>query len=189
MCGAVFMSRGNRAEWVWHPPEVDADNAVGQVTKRCSMWVSNQGLGEGVVHAMTWLLCDSLDAAYMQVPATASAKEARAERRPAKWLSRLRADIDAGQDWPLLQVPRERMENFREAVRMKAWSFMVWLMARYPEAWLQLCSALQPEQLTTEDVEAGFHDVLGRSVGDCEAEWREWMRSGSYIGKASGLPD
>ncbi len=184
--GQVFDSESGVAEWCYHRVGSDADSAVGQYTKRATPWF-NASLSEGLVHTMTWLLCGTTLAAYMDLPTTGGAGKER-EEDPATWLQRLRDDVDAGRDWPLVQVVRERMENFREPVRYKAWTFALWLLARYPEQWASLLNALGPEPRLPEDVTRIFTEVLKRDPAELDDEWRNWVRRGSPIGKASGFP-
>jgi hypothetical protein len=108
-------------------------------------------------------------------------------RDPGVWLERLYSEIAAGKDWPLVQVPRERYDNFHESARIKTWSFMLWLVARYPERWPRLLEDVSKPNQLPEDVAAAFREVLERDVGEIEAQWRKWARSNSRIGKASGL--
>jgi hypothetical protein len=179
-----FASESGAAEWMRHKGN-DGDYAVGFATKFGEPRF-NQGLSEGVVHMMTWLLCGTMESSYMAIPATAAGKEVRSTR-PADWLRELRAEIDKGEDWPLVDVPREKLESFRDPVRFKSWSFMGWLLARHPDRWVRLLVDLgQPR--TQEEVTATCEKVLGRKLLEVEAEWREWARAGSRIGKASGLP-
>ena len=94
--------------------------------------------------------------------------------------------IDSATDWPLVQVPRERMDNFRDPVRAKSWSFCVWLLARHPEDWLDLCAALNKKNASQQDVDDLFAENLALDVAESEAEWRAWAQQNSAIGKASG---
>lgn len=180
-----FSSRSGPAEWFQHDAH-DDDFAVGHATKRGTGWF-NPGFGEGLVHTMTALLCNSMHASYFMLPTTRSTATKR-PRRPDECLQLLRADIERGEDWPLVQVPRERHENFRDPVRFKSWSFVSWLLARHPDRWVQLLVELGHESRLPEDVAAIFEKVLARKIGEVEAEWREWARAGSSIGRASGLP-
>jgi hypothetical protein len=185
--GNTFAVPGGHAEWVIHRvPENDADRAVGQWTKRAHAAL-NSPLTEGMVHLATWLLCDSMISTYMQLAHTGGKAEER-PTAPADWFRLLRAEIDAGADWPLVQVPREGFQNFRVSVRFKSWSFVTWLIARHPDRWVQLLVALPGERLSEEAVEQAFQSVLGRGTGEVEAEWRAFARRGSRIGKAAGLP-
>jgi hypothetical protein len=184
--GTTFHVGGVRAEWVFQYAAGDADHAVGQFTKRGTEGL-NSALTEGLVHCATWLLCDSMMSSYIQLAHTGGGAEAP-PTAPAEWFRRLQADIDLGQDWPLRQVPREGFQNFRESVRLKAWSFVLWLIARHPDRWVQLLGAMQGERIAEAAVDQAFESVLGRGVGEVEAEWRAFARRGSRIAKAAGLP-
>ena len=186
MGGFAAQVGGGWVELSWHRAETDADRAVAHATKR-GLASMNDGLHEGLVHTMTWLLCGSTLTGYMDIAATSTGKEERDVRDPAEWRKRLLSEIAAHKDWPLVQVPRERHENFRESVRYKAWSFTTWLVCRHPDEWPTLMTRLDKQPLTAEEVAAIVLEVLGRSVDDAEMEWREWAKAGSRIGKASGL--
>lgn len=69
---------------------------------------------------MTWLLCGSVHTSYMELPTTARLGD-RIERDPDLWLQQLQDQVEAGTDWDLAQVPRERLDNFRDPVRFKSW--------------------------------------------------------------------
>lgn len=184
--GHGFPSGGGRAEWSWHDRSEDADHAVAHVTKRGAPWF-NHPLGEGLVHTMTWLLCGSLHTSYMELAATEGEKEERS-RDPAQCLAALRAAIENGEEWPLAWIPRERSDNFRNPARYKSWSFVTWLLARHPDEWVWVLADLQEQTLSEDDVRETVAALLHRDFDEIEAEWREWARAGSTIGKASGLP-
>jgi tetratricopeptide (TPR) repeat protein len=183
--GAAFESNSGRAAWCYQDLEVDGDNAVAQLTKRGTPEF-NQGFSEGLVHAMTWLLVGTCETWFMNLPLTASGKM-ELTHDPVEWLESLREQVDAHRDWPLVQVPRERMDNFRNAVRTKSWSFVLWLLARHPQQWDTLLTRLGHDALEPEEVERIFAEVLGRPIGEVEDEWRNWVRRGSAIGRACGL--
>lgn len=167
----------------------DADQSVAMVTKRCLVGGRNTGLGEGLMHASTWLLCGSTLTFYCDLPKTFSGNARLLPRDPKAWLSRLQDEIEAGTDYPLVQIPRQRSDNFHESARIKSWSFMLWLVARHPDRWHKLLDKLSTPDLLPEDVTKVFATVLERDLGEVEDEWRAWARRGSRIGKASGLID
>lgn len=179
-----FDAANGRAEWMFHGRESDADMAVGLVTKRGTRSF-NQAFTEGLVHTMTWLLCGSVQASYMLLPATTQGV-GRIPRTPDAWLQQLQDQVEAGTDWELAQIPRERLDNFREPVRFKSWQFVLWLLARYPDRWATLLAELGHDQRLPEEVVAIFAKVLERPLGEVEQEWRAWVRRGSLIGKAAG---
>ena len=178
-----------RADVNWFAQPNDADHSVAMVTKRCLVGGRNTGLGEGLMHASTWLLCGSTLTFYCDLPKTFSGNAKLLPHDPKVWLSRLQDEIEAGTDYPLVQIPRQRSDNFHESARIKSWSFMLWLVARHPDRWLKLLDKLSAPDLLPEDVTKVFATVLERDLGEVEDEWRAWARRGSRIGKASGLVD
>ena len=155
------------------------------MTKRHFLDLRNEGLGEGLNHVMTWILCGSVHTYFADLPKTV-AGDAVMPRDPDKWIERLWDEIDQGEDMPLVVVPRERADNFRDSTRLKAWSFMHWMLARYPDKWLPLIDGCGIPKITPEGVEAVFLEVLGRPLEEIEREWRDWARRGSKLGEASG---
>lgn len=177
---------GKMAEWSVSQPTDDADRVVAHVMMRCAAQRLNGSMSEGLVHALTWMMCGTVKSRYMQLAHTAGAKRDAWPLDANKWRLRLEDAIEAQQDWPLIQVPRERMDNYRDPCRAKSWSFCVWLLARHHEDWLDLCAALNQKNMSQDDVQGLFGETLGVDVEDCEAEWRAWARRNSSIGRASG---
>jgi len=70
--------------------------------------------------------------------------------------------------------------------RGKSWSFCVWLLARHPKDWLDLCAALNKPNATQAEVNDLFAECIAFDVSECELAWRAWARKNSSIGKASG---
>lgn len=170
-----------------HPRPLDADTIVAHVT----MWGfangANEGLGQGLVHTMTSLLVGTMNTWFGAPPPTVASPKEHLPRDPKEWAARIREEIRARQDWPVVQVPRERLSSFRENVRVKSWSFVLWLAARHPDRWtrvfLGIDSAKGP---LPEAIDAVFRAELGRSALELEAEWREWAGGDSAIAKATG---
>ena len=140
----------------------------------------------GFMHALTWMMCGTVETRYIQLAHTVAGKRKPWPAKADVWRQRLEDELTNGTDWPLIQLPRERMDNFRDQVRAKAWSFCVWLLARHPEDWLDLCATLNKPNATEGDVQELFGGALGRDVEECEAEWRAWAARKSLIGRASG---
>lgn len=176
---------GGRASATWHNAGLDSDHAVANVTKRHFLDQRNEGLGEGLTHVATWLVCASTHTYFADLPKTVSGGEVM-PRDPDEWFERLWDEIDRGEDMPLVVVPRERADNFRDSTRLKSWSFMFWLLARYPQQWLPLIDGCSTPKITPEGVEAVFLEVLGSPLQDVEQEWRSWARRGSKLGAATG---
>lgn len=184
--GVSYQDQGKEAEWSLCQPADDPDRVVAHVMMRCAAQRLNPGLSEGLVHTLTWMMCGSVKTSYMQLAHTVSSKRDEWPKDPSLWRRRLEAAIESAQDWPLAQIPRERMDNYRDPVRAKAWSFCVWLLARHPTDWLDLCAELNKPNATQEDVDDLFAENLAFTVDECEIEWRRWARRNSAIGKASG---
>jgi len=177
---------GGRAAVTWQPQNLDADYSVANVTKRHLQDQRNEGLGEGLTHVTTWLLCGTTRTWFADLPKTVVGDAKPMGRDPKEWLQSLWKEIDEGRDFPLLQVPRERADNFRDSARLKAWSFMCWMLARYPDKWWPLIMSLSGGTFSEEDCAHAFEEVLGRPVAEIDAEWRRWARRGSKLGEASG---
>lgn len=182
-----FDSSRGTAEIQRHPPELDADSIIAHVAMWGFATRRNDGLGQGFVHAMTSLLVGSNNTWFGAEPKTRAGSGAALPRDTVAWSARIREEIANGKDWPVVQVPRERLDNFREVVRVKAWSFVTWLMARHPIEWPRVFEAIETDKNPMpEQIEAIFQRELGRSVQDVEAEWREWARGDSAIARATG---
>ncbi|MCK5940818.1 MAG: hypothetical protein KAI24_02515 [Planctomycetes bacterium] len=168
------------------PLEDSADRVVGHTVRRHFVGRHNDGFGEGCVHAMTWLMVGTLKSHFTKLQHTVTKGMKPLQRRPDDWRERLHAEVAAGNDWPMAQIPRERIDNFRDSVRVKSWSVVLFLMARFPDRWYAFLASLPDVKgLTVEQVEKCFEDELGCTVGKVDAEWREWAREGSRIGRAT----
>lgn len=162
------------------------DDVVAFVAHRALGDRLNRACGEGLSHAMTWLLCGSLKTRYLKLASTVSSDGHRDSDSPDVWLDQQRTAIRGGSDWPLLDVLRTRSDNFRDEAHHKAWLFMLWLPARYPECWGKLTTALAGVSEPTA-IEAVFTKTLGRSVAELDDEWRRWASGDQPIGKATGI--
>ena len=184
--GLSYQENGKWAEWSVCAKGDDEDRVVGHVMMRCAAQRLNPSMSEGLVHALTWMMCGSVKTHYMELAHTVSNKRDAWPADPRVWGLRLEAELANDADWPLIQIPRERMDNFRDPVRAKSWCFCVWLLARHHEDWLDLCAALNQPNASQDDVASLFGETIGFDVEECEAEWRTWARKNSSIGKASG---
>ncbi len=181
-----FQSSQGTAEVFRHGESLDADNIIAHV----AMWgfasQQNEGLGQGFVHVMTSLLVGTTWTWFGAEPKTRAANQKPLPRDEKAWDQRLREEIRAGKDWPLVQVPRETLSSFREIVRVKSWSFVLWLMARYPDNWTRALQALPTDKNPMpEQVEKVFLQDFGMPLQQIEAEWREWARGDSALAKAT----
>jgi hypothetical protein len=186
--GQQFTAARGLATVSWHEAALDADRTVSHVLEYCLLHRSNAGLGEGVVHLASWLLCGTMITSFMELARTSSGQEVHLPEVGDAWLKLLQDEIAAGRDVPLVQVPREPIANFRPGVRLKSWGFMLWLVCRCPDTWFELVEKLSTDTTPTpEQVASAFETVLGRGVDEVEAEWRAWAKRGSRLGRASGF--
>lgn len=163
------------------------DPIVAHVVQRHFAGGRNKAFSEGLMHTCTWLLCGTTKSYYARLPHTVTKGYKPMPRAPGDWRKRLFDEIDTDTDWQLEQLPRERLDNFRDSARVKAWSFMTFLVARHPQDWAVLYDKMgKSTGLMPETVAERFEEHLDRSIGELDAEWREWARRGSRIGKVTG---
>lgn len=165
----------------------DADWVTAFVARQGFSAGANDAFGEGFQHAMTWLLCGSVRTWWGRLPGTEASREDLGYD-PDEWLGKLRAQVEKGEDWPLAQLPRERLERFRPQVRIKAWSVVLWGLCRHDERFLGLMFAFpKPDAGLPEQCAAVFAAQLGMTVAEVEEEWRDWVRGQSALAKATRL--
>lgn len=166
----------------------DADWVTSLVARTTFSNGRNDALGEGFVHAMTWLLCGTTLTWYGSLPPTESSGGAPLGFDPDHWRKRLLEEIAAGRDWPLDQLPRERLSHFRPQVRTKAWSFVLWLLARHPERLPALAASFPRDAIPLpEDCAEVYRKVMEVSVGELQEEWRAWMLGATPLLRAARL--
>jgi hypothetical protein len=148
----------------------------------------NSALVEGLHHAATWYLMSTSITTFGALPeGTAGKEELRLPESTNWWLRKVRDDALAGNDWPLNQVPRERLSSFRNDVRIKSWSFMTWVLARYPDQWLEFFTKVPADKIPfPEEIDKIGEAAFGKKLAEVEAEWREWARGDSGVAAATG---
>lgn len=150
----------------------------------------NDGIGQGVIHAVTWYMKATSISRWGALPEGTQGDDALALPEATNWwLRTVRDQASSNQDWALAQVPREKLSRFRNDCRLKSWSFMTWAMAAYPDQWLEFFLGLPDADKkvpTLEDVEAVVVKVLGKSSEAVDAEWREWARGDSGVAFGTG---
>ena len=148
----------------------------------------NEALSEGLQHAACWYLLSTSIEQFGALPeGTVAGKELRLPESTNWWLRYIRDQATAGTDVPINVVPRERLSSFRNDVRIKAWSFMTWVVSRYPDAWLNFFTKIPDKKvIMIEDVEQVGADAFGKKLAEVEDEWREWARGGSGVSAATG---
>lgn len=148
----------------------------------------NEALSEGLQHAATWYLMSTSISQFGALPeGTVAGKELKLPESTNWWLRHMRDQAISTTDFPINSLPRERLASFRNDVRIKSWNFMTWLLARYPDQWLQFFTKVPNKKvIMIEDVEKIGEEAFGRKLTDVEAEWRDWARGGSGVASATG---
>ncbi|MCR9245597.1 MAG: hypothetical protein NXI31_11235 [bacterium] len=150
----------------------------------------NDGIGQGLIHAITWTLKSTSISKWGALPEGTVGEDSLALPEGTSWWMRtVRDQALSKQDWPLAQVPRERLSRFRNDCRLKSWSLMTWMMAAYPDQWVDFFLKLpntKKKVPTLEDVEKVVVDVFKKSSAQIDAEWREWARGDSGVAFGTG---
>lgn len=150
----------------------------------------NDGIGQGIVHAVTWYMKSTSISRWGALPEGSQGEDAlRLPEGTNWWMRTVRDQAVSHQDWPLAQVPRERLSHFRNDCRLKTWSMMTWMMAAYPDKWLQFFALLPDADKkvpTLEEVEGVVKKVFNKSSEDIDTEWREWARGDSGVAAGTG---
>jgi hypothetical protein len=150
----------------------------------------NDGVGQGIVHAVTWYMKATCISRWGALPeGTVGDDGLELPEGTNWWMRTVRDQAVSNQDWPLAQVPREKLSNFRNDCRLKGWSVMTWMMAAYPDKWLNFYLALPDTEKkvpTLEEIEEIVVKELGKSSAEIDAEWREWARGDSGVAFGTG---
>jgi len=150
----------------------------------------NDGIGQGIVHAVTWYMKATSISRWGALPEGSVSEDAlRLPEGTNWWMRTVRDQAVSGQDMPFLQVPREKLSRFRNDTRLKSWSMMTWMMAAYPDKWLDFFLALpnvDKKVPTLEDLEPIVVAKLGKASEQIDAEWREWARGDSGVAFGTG---
>jgi hypothetical protein len=148
------------------------------------------GVGQGIVHAVTWYMKATCISRWGALPeGTVGDDGLELPEGTNWWMRTVRDQAVSNQDWPLAQVPREKLSNFRNDCRLKGWSVMTWMMAAYPDKWLNFYLALPDTEKkvpTLEEIEEIVVKELGKSSAEIDAEWREWARGDSGVAFGTG---
>jgi len=171
-------------------PRYIQDSIIGNVVMYGLCFQRNDGIGQGIIHAITWYLKATSISKWGALPEGTVGEDSLALPEGTNWWMRtIRDQAVSDQDWWLAQVPRERLSRFRNDCRMKTWSMMTWMMAAYPDNWLEFFLKLPDADKkvpTLEDVEEVVTGALGKSSKEIDAEWREWARGDSGVAYGTG---
>ncbi len=148
----------------------------------------NDALVEGALHAATWYLLSTAINKRGDLPkGTAASREVPLPQQVGWWLRSIRDQALAGTDMPISQAVRKPLARFPNQARLKLWSFMTWLMARYPDRWHAFLLAVPGDKVPfPAEVEAAARQVFDRDLLAVEAEWREWAAGRSVTAVVTG---
>ncbi|MFN7671676.1 MAG: CAP domain-containing protein [Planctomycetota bacterium] len=171
-------------------PRQIQDSLVAYVTFTGLLAGRNDGVGQGIVHAVTWYMKATSISRWGALPEGTQGDDALELPEGTNWWMRtVRDQAMSNQDWAMGQVPREKLSRFRNDCRLKAWSMMTWMMAAYPDKWLPFFLALpdaDKQVPTLEQIEEVVVKVFGKSSEAIDAEWREWARGDSGVAFGTG---
>jgi hypothetical protein len=149
----------------------------------------NDATLEGIMHAATWYLRATAITRFGAVDTGTTTGDRRELPSSATWWLREMRDQAIGRaDFPLNGVPRVQLSNFRPDARIKTWSFSVWLLARYPDRWLEYLKAVPPagKRPVPEAMDEIFLKVFERSREEIEEEWRGWAAGRTLSAEFTG---
>ena len=148
----------------------------------------NFPLAEGALHAATWyLLSTAMSKRGSLATGTAASREVELPKSVNWWMREMRDQAIAHTDIPVREVARQVSSKFPNRARLKTWSFMTWLMARYPEKWQEFIITVPGAKIPfPEEVDKAAVEVFERKLEDIEAEWREWASGRSITAAATG---
>ncbi|MCB9878773.1 MAG: hypothetical protein H6835_14355 [Planctomycetes bacterium] len=185
--GGVFRTDGGQAAMhLSYRATDDADSIVAHVVRHHLDGQLNQPLYEGVMHAVQWLLCDTMKARYGSLAVTESSGGFELPPDASTWHRLLQDVIEQDDDHAFVRVPGEPMANFREEVRLKTWAAMLFLVARAPDGWRAFATAVADPKLPREQIEDKLIETIGLTADEFEEEFHAWARRGSPLGRASG---
>ena len=171
-------------------PRYVQDSIVANVVFDGFLIGRNDGVGQGIVHAITWYMKATSIARWGALPEGTQGDDALALPEGTNWWMRaVRDQAMSNQDWPMAQVPREKLSRFRNDCRLKSWSLMTWMMAAYPTKWLKFFLSLPDAEKkvpTLEEIEALVTKAFDKSSEAIDAEWREWARGDSGVAFGTG---
>lgn len=149
----------------------------------------NDAVNEGFMHAATWYLRGTAISRY-GAESTATTTGARVELPDSAnwWMRAVRDQAISSTDFPLNNLPRVQLSDFRNKARLKTWSFGVFALARFPQKWFHYVQKLPPseERPFPEVIDKVFDEVMGESRAEVEDEWRGWAAGRTLASYATG---
>ncbi|MBK8978535.1 MAG: hypothetical protein IPM29_21775 [Planctomycetes bacterium] len=149
----------------------------------------NDATNEGLMHAATWYMRGTAITRY-GAESTATTTGARKELPDSAnwWLREMRDQAIARIDFPANGLPRVQLSDFRNAARLKTWSFGVFLLARFPQKWLGYLHGLpeSDKRPFPNLIDEFFEKHFGAKLADVEDEWRGWAAGRTLAAYATG---
>ena len=149
---------------------------------------ANDPLSEGAMHASTWYMLSTAITKYGTLPkGTVGDRQLRLPKSVNWWMREMRDQATAREDMPINEVPRIDTSAFPANGRLKTWSFMTWLIARYPRKWFDFLLAVPGDKKPfPAEVDKVAQQVFERSLKDIEEEWRVWASGRGVTAAATG---
>lgn len=148
----------------------------------------NDGINEGVCHAACWYMrATAASRRGAEDTSTTTGAEKTLPDSATWWMREMRDQATSRSDFPINQLPRQQFADFKNDARLKAWSFMTWCLARYPEKWFEWLHELPDEgRPFPEEVDKIGEKVFGRPLLEVEEEWRAWASGRNSVASATG---
>lgn len=151
-------------------------------------YTPNWALSQGALHAASWYLLSTAMTKLGSLPkGTVGSRDVILPPAVNWWMREMRDQAIAKTDMPLKDAARKQSDAFPSDARLKLWSFMTWLMARYPQQWHDFVMAVPGDKIPfPEEVEKAAEKVFQRKLDDMEVEWRAWASGRSVAAAATG---
>ncbi|MFO1053132.1 MAG: hypothetical protein U1F36_13040 [Planctomycetota bacterium] len=149
----------------------------------------NGPLREGIMHAATWYLRATAITRHGAIETGTTTGDRRELPDSATWWMReVRDEAIARTDFGINDVPRVQFSNFKPDARIKTWSWGVWVLARYPQKWLEMLHAVPDEDKRPlpENVDEIFAKVFGHPREEVEEDWRGWAAGRTLTAEFTG---
>lgn len=167
-------------------PATMFDKLIGLVWKSVG---GNDATNEGFMHAACWYLRATAITRYgAEQTGTTTGAERILPDSANWWLREMRDQATGRTDFPMNNIPRVQLSDFKNEARLKTWSMGVWMLARYPEKWVEYLFALPESEVRPfpEKVDEIVEKVLGRPRAEIEEEWRGWAAGRTLAAEFTG---
>ena len=149
----------------------------------------NDATLEGFMHAATWLMRATAITRFGAIDTgTTTGSKITLPDSATWWMREMRDQATGKTDFPCNGIPRVQLANFNSDARIKTWSFNVWMLARYPEKWIEFLAAMPPAEKRPfpELIDEIYLKVFERSRVEIEDEWRGWAAGRTLAAEFTG---